>query len=186
MERTLDHFLPEVKTLFFKDSPIIIHENLEGQRVENNILYLGLKAGPEIHITNLLHEMSHLVEIDDARILSYGWGLKYGSLVQVILGQEYQEFLSTAATEREIRVWAFQHQLQNLLGIDTPIKETVKSAVYLGDWANVAFGDKLNLKCQKKALEWVENQVVEKMKTLTLEFFQNEWTRKNCLLKSAQ
>jgi hypothetical protein len=178
----MKNHLSEVKHLYFKDSPIVIDESLSGQRVRSNILYLGLKAGPDSHISYLLHEMSHFAEIDDARILESGWGFKYGAFSQIIMGREYREFSSTQATEREIRVWAFQQSLQESLGIKSPIKELVSVAIHLGDWANVAFGDKLGLKSEKKALSWVEAQVKDRMKTFNLDAFQSEWTRKNSLL----
>lgn len=172
--------LKKVEELFFKDSPIKIAESLEGQSVHNG-LSLGLRAGPSCLVSNLTHEMSHLAEIDQSRILLPNWGLKYGQ-AQEILGRVYYEFSTTQATEREIRVFAYQQNLHNFLGIKSTPQEFSKLGEYLGDFAVVAYGDKLNLKSREKATQWIESQIIEKMKTFTLEKFMSEWNNKNQLL----
>jgi hypothetical protein len=80
-------------------------------------LSIGLKAGPSYNIQNLLHEMSHFVEIDDSRTLKSGWGLKYGkwSDLPYYAGGGFYEFSSAEHIKREIKVWAYQYSLSQYL-----------------------------------------------------------------------
>ena len=177
--------LTHIKEQYFNDSPILISESIEGQEVsDTKVITLGLKAGPSYLVYNLLHEMSHLVEIEDHRMTKPSWGLKYGNLIQIILGQEYQNFTSTQATEREIRVFAYQQHLLNHYQIESSLSDQAKLCTYLGDWANVCYGDKLNHHDKAKALRWVEAQIFEKMKIYTLDRFNQEWDRKQIILKN--
>src|SRR5271155_2850520 len=91
------------------DSPIEITVNLEGMRVIDGCLSLGCRTGPVRTSFGLLHEMSHFVEIDDARMLTEGWGLR---LPEVYVPGQYARMcavpVTKQATERELRVSAYQ------------------------------------------------------------------------------
>lgn len=158
----------------------MIKEDLEGQTLDQEgRIILGLKAGPERSVENLIHEMCHLVEIDDQRMTSYGWGLNYGALIQYIMGQRCQEFVTIQATKREIRCWAYQMNVYKALGINETVSDLVKVAVHMGDWPILCYNDKIGFKGDKeKALKWVEDEVKKAMGIYTFERFESEWFRK--------
>jgi hypothetical protein len=165
---------------YFKDSSIVIDWKHEGQRIDEHSLVLGGRAGYEVCLTNLIHEMGHLVEIDDARIMEYSWGL---TLPEVYLPGRYSRMAPTPATTqaclRECRVIAMQWLLQNAIGITTSALEAVSSLQYMPDFflaPGVSDQDKLDF-LKEQMLEYAANKY-------TLEYFDTEWIRKVQLIKS--
>lgn len=107
-----------------ESSPLKWEVDLEGQRVVDGQVILGMKAGPSYDVTNLCHEVCHYVESPLDRCNKQGWGIKYPKI--------YQESFSTPKhLEREGRVWAWQYVLHDMVGLDT--KDIVSSSPYLPD-----------------------------------------------------
>lgn len=176
--------------IFFKDSPIKIDWELSGsQRVIDNQLVLGSWAGPHQCLKVLIHEMGHLAEIDDARILSHGWGLvmpstylpgRYGRLVDVPL--------TIQGSLRECRAIAMQWHIQNMIGIHESPGDAISSLKFMPDFLNVNFeyfSDDYS-KREMERLLYLENKMLEYAREkYTLEYFMSEWTRKSNLLRAA-
>ena len=124
-----------INDLFFKDRPISYLKNREGQMIDNNNRYvLGLMAGPSCELQNLLHEMSHLVEIDRKRLVKKpptSWGLKPGKFWQIGTSWGYEP-QTDQSVQREIRVWAYQHSISKALNLENgSSKELANSAHWL-------------------------------------------------------
>lgn len=183
--------------VFFKDSPIAIDWDFHGtQKVESNKLIFGPWAGPERCITNLIHEMGHLAEIDDARILQHGWGL---TTPELYIPGRYSHMAAVPKTwqpiQRECRVMAMQWHIQNLLGIEETPREVVKSLKWMPDWCNLPLrrydgttpGEFPYAEYEESRLMFVENTMLEFSRgKFSLKFFREEWKRKNELLKQAK
>jgi len=60
--------LNKIEKEFFKDAAISFEPRVEGQEIVNGLPVIGARAGPEIALWNLIHEMAHFVEIDDKRM----------------------------------------------------------------------------------------------------------------------
>ena len=89
---------------------------LEGQVVRDGVVVLGWRAGPDTDVRHLLHEMAHLVEIDDARAGEPGWGLRLGRW-RSLMGHHWREFRTSAPIRRELRVGAYQFHMGASLGL---------------------------------------------------------------------
>lgn len=174
----------QLMEIYFKDSPIVVDWDFHhSQKVEDGKLVLGPWAGPSQCITNVIHEMGHLVEIDDARILAHGWGLHVP--MTECLGREYPNPVTPKACMREVRVFAMQWQLQNFLGIKTEIRELVRLNRFLPDFCFVPKeGEQEGESYDEPRLRYLERRLLEYVKgKYTLEFFNREWSRKNELLR---
>ena len=85
--------------------------NVQGNRIEDGRMILGMRAGPEVgDVDSLLHEMGHFIEIDDARCTSYGWGLDV-RMAYFPGHPPCHDPQTFQACEREIRVTAIQQAL---------------------------------------------------------------------------
>jgi len=186
---------------YFPDDLINVQFDVEGMRVKDNRLTLGMRAGPSRCLTNLIHEMCHLVEIDDARILSSGWGLT--TPTQYIPGR-YSHNAPIPVTwqpiKREVRVIAMQWQLETSIGVGLTKREALAAMEYMPDWCNVPDGRPDNY----DEMEWQERDVIRPTfdetrfahleaymneciaGKWTLTFFNDEWKRKTELLRAAQ
>lgn len=182
--------------MFFTNSPIIIDYNFGGtQKIKYDNddyekpkqLVLGFAAGPLRCITHLIHEMAHLAEIDDARILRHGWGLttpetyipgRYARMAPV--PNTYQPSL------RECRVIAMQWQIQNYLGIEETPHNAIRALEFMSDWSNVPYillQDNYKL-LNNSRFDFLERTMLEYTRTYTLSFFMKEWKRKVELLQN--
>lgn len=191
MHTTAHHRLLET---YFRDCPILLNWELhDTQRIIDGRLVFGAWAGPLRCPTHIIHEMCHLVEIDDARILQTGWGLR---MPQVYVPGRYSRMAPVPTTYqaalRETRVIALQHQLQNMLGFIISVREELSSLEGLPDWCNVPCGINRD---QKFTLEQVNQgrfQFLERYLNecmagkYTLSFFHQEWERKLQLLRDTQ
>lgn len=84
---------------------------IEGARVVDGVLRLGTRSGPEpICRFAVMHEMCHLVEIDDARATVSDWGLSLGRY-RSLAGHYWWEQRTSQCVERELRVGAWQWSL---------------------------------------------------------------------------
>lgn len=167
--------LDQIKTLFFKNSPILIKESLEGSLVnDQKQLVLGCRAGPVEDVDNLLHEMGHFIEIPDHRILISGWGLTYPEIE--ICHQICREPSTTQAVERELRVFAIQKHLYEIAQIKIPIRyneDKSKLIEWMNDYVLIKDSDKKHW-CISKIDEYYNSY--DKSKILS------EWHRKNTLI----
>jgi hypothetical protein len=179
---------------FFQDSPIKIDWKMhDTQRIiDDKQLVFGGWAGPLCCITNVIHEMCHLVEIDDARILRNGWGLimpeqyipgRYSCMAPIPV--------TNKASLRETRVAALQYQVQNMLGIPTSIRDVILSFQFLPDFCNIPDGVDREKDFEYKEIDEGRYQYLERYLAecmggkYTLTFFHQEWARKNQLLRKA-
>lgn len=81
--------------------------DVEGNEVGPSGMVLGMRAGPTSGCPDvLLHEMAHFVEIDDARCLARGWGLRVPTVE--VAGRPYEQPATFGCCLREIRVMALQ------------------------------------------------------------------------------
>lgn len=183
--------------MFFKDSPIVIDWEFHGtQKIiykneRPKQLVLGAWAGPRQCITHLMHEMAHLVEIDDKRILKHGWGLKTPE--EYIPGR-YGHFASIPVTAqpslRECRVIAMQWQLQNYLGIEESPRDAISALKYMPDWCNIPhipYNEKYSngIQVEESRYNFLEKNMLEYAAgKYTLKYFMEEWVRKNNLLRA--
>lgn len=164
---------------------------LQGQCIGNDgAIVIGNRAGPEHHISNLAHELSHFVEVDDARMGLYGWGLKVPEVW--VYDRMCCEPRTMQMTERELRVIAFQVTLLESLGAPKRIKSFTKSLVYMSDFIHVpledgrsAYGDGAPTfeemgprEKDESRIRWLTRRVGEMLPEYTLERFDREWTRK--------
>jgi hypothetical protein len=181
--------LDYLRTFFSKDGPVRYESNLEGQDVRDGVLYLGDRAGPGRSQSDLAHEMSHFVEIDDDRMLVRGWGLVFPQVE--ICGQLCDEPKTLKMTERELRVMAYQANLLTAAGAQVSTSKLVKALVFVPDFHLVPMEDGRPGHLAKDVpyqdrepsrLRWLKNRVEELRVVHTLERFRHEWNRKVRLL----
>lgn len=177
---------------FSSSTKIGYSPNLEGQFIdENNVIWIGDRAGPEIDVSHLIHEMCHFVEIDDVRMREPGWGLK---VPRVWVFDRYCiEPTTIQMTERELRVMAYQFNVMQFLKLGVTPLELAKPLRWLPDNTYVPLedgtrawsenGPKLNYaQTCKSQVRWMANQISELSRVFTLERFESEWNRKVQLL----
>lgn len=174
-------FLADAKGIRFKPG-------MGGQRIaEDGTILIGDRAGPDCSIQFLGHEMSHFVEIDDARMGVRGWGLHFPEVV--VYGQLCCEPVTLKMTERELRVLAYQANLLEYLGAPETEKELVRSLTFMPDFCLVPLEDggpawvdgKFRIPYKKmdpSRLRWLAAQVRKLRSEYTLERFRAEWDRK--------
>jgi len=157
------------------------------QDVDKGTLILGEKEGPAFSFHALLHEMCHLVEIDDERICYRGWGLRIP--YTFVLGQTCVEPKTLQATEREMRVLAYQMNLTEHLGYKFQDR-SITSLEYLYDFWDVGWtharryirrGYQVR---EEKTKSWLCKQVYKLRDVYTYKRFELEWERKVGLLKA--
>ena len=200
-----ESLLASIEAAFFNSNPFLrLDVDVEGQTVDDNgVVTLGCRAGPERDVWSLLHEMSHLVEIDDERANQPGWGLNYGRYVYIPgihRGGGWYEMCTGQAVRREMRVGAFQYHLGVELGFYTDLDAYV---TYYADISRHLPSDSLcafaseedcykpcdvvesgrvvdyNAACQKVLRQLIAED------TYRFPSFQAEWERKNTLLKES-
>jgi hypothetical protein len=158
------------------------------------VVWIGNRAGPALALSNLVHELCHFVEIDDARMTVHGWGLHVPQVV--ILGQVCNEPVTKKMTERELRVIAYQLNVLESIGAPSRAKNLVSSLQYMSDFIYVpledgrsAYGedspDREEMSSREKdasRIRWMANKVTELRAQYTLERFDREFFRKAQLL----
>lgn len=175
-KRVVPHLPPSVTDLF-EGAAVQLVPEVEGNRIIDGRLAVGMRAGPSLSVSNLLHEMAHFVEIDDRRCGMAGWGLKtprvlmytphYGHPV-------YDSFKTAQHIEREIRVCAFQANAGAALGVALDVEELARPFLYLPDtWTYAS---------DRELVKKVCSAIQRDRRRLTFEIFLAEWLRKNDLL----
>lgn len=113
---------------FFDGVPTRAVKDLQGMKIINGVPIFGMAAGPSRSVTHLLHEICHFVEIDEARMCSPMWGLRFPREQSFVSFNGYRstwfEPKTTQATERELRVFAMQEAMHIYLDVP-PIREKV-------------------------------------------------------------
>lgn len=182
---------------FFADAAVRVDWTSAAQSIDaEDRVVLGPWAGPEATISNLVHEMSHFVEIDERRMTAYGWGLHVPEIH--IAGRVCLEPQTRQATERELRVIAFQANILEYLGFPRSVRDLVAPLDWMPDFVFVpiedgssAYGDdrthKLSYEAiQKSQKRWCAKQVEVLRETFTAERFLSEWKRRNAVLKQRE
>ena len=180
---------------FLNTNFVQFEEGCQGQKVlDDGIIIIGNRAGsidwPDSYlVSNLVHEMAHLVEIDDARMRCYGWGLKYPEVW--VYNRMCIEPTTKQITERELRVAAYQVNVLDYLGVENSVDDITSPLDYVADTCFVPledgrepFGDNYetvkaeNINIKASQQRWRVNQVNSLRKEYTLERFISEWHRK--------
>jgi len=152
---------------------------------------VGDRAGPERSVHNLLHELAHFVEIDEARMCCTGWGLHVRQVL--VFNQLCYEPQTSQATERELRVIAYQTNLALALGYASRLPSYVTALSWLADYCNVPLADGRLLsehgpkevnyeRVEASRNRWRLSRARQLQSTYTYERFQQEWHRKLQLL----
>lgn len=167
--------LPEALQRLFVPGVVDYDPDVEGQKIgENGEVLLGTRCGPSrFELSALVHEMSHLVEIDDRRVTLPGWGLRIKSSV-VVGGQRYFEPRTTQATARELRVVAYESNMLHSCGIARSLRQLVRALTILPDFIL------LPGRCERDRLNWCETQVgrLVEQEHFSVPSFEQEWWRK--------
>lgn len=172
--------LTRVREEFFTNSPIAIDTVKHStQWVRDRRLCFGVWAGPKAETSNLLHEMAHFVEIDEARMNITGWGLKLPNRRYTKGLYDGCEPKTMQITAREIRVMALQHNLHEHLGIPTWRDQVVQLLRWLPDAHNVPGASK------EAHNRWIMAQYDRLIKSEAYSFsrFNVEWKRRNEILR---
>ncbi len=199
-----DTIAPDLKTRmtreFFEPGGVTIDWRLQSQRTaeeEGRLtqVAIGPWAGPEANISNLVHEMSHFVEIDEPRMACFGWGLRLPEIW--VYNRMCVEPTTMQATARELRVFAYQVNVLDYLGEPSSIEDLVGSMVHMPDLVHVPIEDGTQAwsedrrakdwdyrEIEASQLRWCARQVEEHRKEFTLERFLSEWKRRNETLKA--
>ena len=167
---------------------------LTGQVIgKDGVIFVGNRAG-SLHVSNLAHELSHFVEIDDARMKFYGWGLRVPEVW--VYDRMCCEPTTMKMVERELRVIAFQLNLLESLGAPMQARSFVSSLRYMPDFTYVpledgrsAYGDDAPDEMDSRAkdesrIRWMIRRAEELRSEHTMERFNSEWTRKINLLSA--
>lgn len=173
--------LDKIQKEYFIHPCMRIEQSLQGMQVrvgvddKKRVMVFGCRAGPELNITHLVHEMSHFVEADEKKMSSHAFGMKVPT--SNIFG--CIEFTTAKHWYRELRVAAYQYHFTNqFLKQKTTFEEVVSAFIYLPDpWLFCkSFKDDVILaKCKR---------VVEKYsQTYTFEKFNEEWFKRIEMVK---
>lgn len=103
--------------LFFSGNEDVVQPDMtmSGQQIKSGVVLLGLKLAGVFEVDALLHEMCHLIDIDDQRANKPAWGLKHGKYMAFGRGSWWEKKTSQAVY-RELRVGAFQFNLGAYFG----------------------------------------------------------------------
>lgn len=117
----MDYFIAHI------NCPISIDVPTTGQRLDaDGNFVIGCRAG-DLLATNLLHEMAHFAEREIDKLLKrpdMGWGFTYGKYWEI--GSQWgYEAHTDQSIRRELRAWAYQHNLELWYGIAQPIEKLV-------------------------------------------------------------
>jgi len=158
---------------------LVFDAQVEGNRAQDRMI-LGAKAGPGVDPSNLLHEMAHFIEIDDARCCVRGWGL--------LTGFDEEPVITYQATERELRVIAIQKLLGEHFGVEADIPKTISSMTFMPDWWNYRSLLTADQKIKFGSKAWhalLTNHMMQNYAALEISQLRAEWDRK-CQIVAAR
>lgn len=167
--------LSHLDALFFAGNPVSARMTLEGSRIDAGGIVLGMRAGPVSEIANLVHEMCHLVEIDDSRMTVRNWGLhSTGYLAAIAAGRPWFGPTTDQALRREMRVWAYQWNVTAALSLpgEKGIAELVRPAVFVDGFMNFP-GE-----TEKDRLAAIAQEVEAMLPEYSFDRFCEEWARR--------
>ena len=175
------------KELFDSFSRIKIDPAVEGCKIKEGNLVLGCKAGPSQEMSNLFHEMGHMIQSPDNRIGLPSWGLDY-KWVDIPPYQSYPEILTCKDVLLEIDVIGWQAVIeQHFTGSIRCALDNARSLRFLGGWAYYEYDTVRRLNLDYNSGEAMRIHLAqEHVKTLVFqrsyEQFLEEWKRKCSLL----
>lgn len=180
-ENKIDYdILKEINKKFLSDFPYIkIDEFIEGSNVDELGIKLGCRTGPTYEITGATHELCHLVEIDDARTMVSNWGFKIGQIE--INGILYYEPQTNQASMREMRVFAYQYNLDKELGLKPDFLYFAKLLDYMADWGTMMKSGEKSDERYARLAGMMEDMA---KKEFTVEKFKKELERKKKIIES--
>jgi hypothetical protein len=185
------------------------HEDIAGYRLDigsnwicNGRFMLQTWAGPQADLFNLVHEIAHMIEIDDRRCHNPNWGFKYGKTVYIPgHGDVNEGMVTNQAIEREIRVFGIQLHIHQAFGIEIVHHEPnswddndehisrIHYMAKLCEWM-----DGIWLYRPKDEMEWQEkkdatnaviaNRIREEFAKWSIEEILAEWDRKMAVLRA--
>lgn len=180
---------------WFEKAPLTYSSKVEGNHVIDGRLVLGMRAGPEVKKINLLHEMAHFIEIDDARCMVYGWGLKVPE-TYIPGHRPFYDPQTFQAGAREIRVSAIQRVLAQHFHVPFGdyyaaklIWDWVPGSCYvtqefseLPSWdAGIEYARRIKLFCTR-----IMEAIIDESSKWSLERVREEWERKCLVLQSKE
>jgi hypothetical protein len=183
----VDHeILCRITDEFFNNEVLAVDPELESACTINGKLTFGTLAGCLYHVQHLLHEMSHFLDIDDARVLDPGWGLRYGEWVHCSFSRQGGWYAVKTAQhiQREIKVHAFQWVLSQYFGMPEIIEEMTSAVPYLPDTALVkllpewTFGHVPYAEFDRTFHKFFTEQVFKTSQSITIDSIKLEWSRK--------
>jgi hypothetical protein len=194
MDRIREEIHPSLLAMFEGTEAIRLDPVVQGNRIlENGVISFGASAALHIKNENLLHEMSHFVEVDQRRMAMHGWGLRCKTKVKV-MGQYYNEPRTCQATLRECRVIAYQANLAELFDIPHDVVDFARALQWMSDTAFVPLEDGTRPYCEgaSHGLDsvqiresqhlWCVAQIAKFREELTAGKFLAEWYRRRDIL----
>lgn len=158
----------------------------DGTRVVAGRLLLGCYSTLTDEIGILVHEMGHLVEIDDRRATQENFGLRYKRVVRLPPTRYhhglYAEPLTSQGVERECRVVAISTRILSALGwgedaARDEMEKTLQAFRMLGDWYNIP-----GARTDEARREWCRRKVARTQPQWPVERVRAEWWRKVVLV----
>ncbi len=170
---------------FFQNKTFCYEASLQGQYCENNVFFVGDKAGPGRDLSILLHEICHFVELERERLVKFpanGWGLTHGKFWQIGTAWGYEP-RTVQQVDREARVWGFQLLAQKHLELNDSAYELVRSAVWLPAFCHYkySFSGKIT---DTKALYHLAKRVERLSKRISYDQLVNEFHERVKLLEN--
>lgn len=176
-------------------NPVKVSTRISGQTLTKNGKYLlGTWAGPEQNASNLLHEICHLAEREEDKLLEFplgGWGFSQGKYWEVGYHCGYEP-TTDQQVMREARVWAYQLSLHKKYGLSDNPQEMVSSAIYLPAFCHFQFKfNKCSYNCKEENHLASEEFALKKLANLvddwsrnfyTVDRFEEEWNKRMELL----
>lgn len=184
--------LPEPLYALFRgrDPYLRVDTSFIGNRPRDGAMLLGCESssedgpGESADLGILLHEMGHLIEIDDDRCHMLGWGLWVRRIA--ILGQPCHEPLTFQATEREMRVCAIQKKLADHAGVPFDVMHWMDLFMkYQPDWYcfHVRYPDVDRKATDDEKARIMGEDTLKQSEELSLDDILSEWDRKASILK---
>lgn len=169
----MDTIYKKIENAYFTNNNIQIKLGAEGQSVDydNEIVFLGNRAGPSSEPLDLFHEMGHLVDIQERKIILSDWGFSYGTPYSI---HEQKYFINETynACKRECKVFAIQKKMAEEFGINADISDLVHSLYLLPDFSNVPG------KSQKEKLEHLCKYTENIYNNLSLDNIKEIWFKR--------
>lgn len=159
---------------------------------KGHVFRAKLIAGPA-NVSNIIHEMAHLIEIPDHRAHIRNFGLDY-TTKQYVFGQEFLEPVTDQAVQREIRVFAIQAVLSWHMRLPVELSHfghLIMCGALMDDFLwrkNVGMNYEEALKKSPNGTKEIEDtttSVIQSLAdTLSIEDLWTEWNRKCKIVES--